>query len=446
MTERVAGVGSVGLLLGMLQLLRLVLPAALLGGLACGGDDATGRHKGIAALDPVTTDSAGVTLQVHAAETLERAPAITIDPTAIAVIRGSADDPDKDISTITPERFLPDGRLVGIDQQRGVITVFGADGSTRASFGRRGGGPGEFTIITKLLPTAGDSLIVVDPANSRITFFNADRGLGGEHSLSETVGVATSPLAMVGGLLLLWNPNFSDTPGVLPGAKGAVLDLASNTARRVFITGPQGSEENQPRVINTGKGQVMAVRAIRTLPLQRFPDAFGWQDEFVLTDGNTYRFEFRDTTGVVTRVLRIDRPRTAVTPAIWEAYVDDQVTAIGRMSGGGMTVVVGGGGGVANDTARMRADMLVEEHADSLPAFDEVFVTNHGTLWVVDYRVPGSEGWSATAYDTHGKVMGRLTQASGEPPVAFGDDRVVFRTEDDLGIATFTIERLRFPF
>ncbi len=441
-----AGAGTVGLLMYMRTILRNTLTLAAIGSLACGGDDATGRHKGIAALDPVTSDSAGVTLQVHAAETLERAPAITIDPTAIAVIRGSADDPEKDISTIKPERFLPDGRLVGIDQQRGVITVFGADGSTRASFGRRGGGPGEFTIITTLLPTAGDSLIAVDPANSRITFFNADRGLGSEHSLSETVGVATSPLGMVGGLLLLWNPNFSDTPGVLPGAKGAVLDLASNSARRVFTTGPQESEESKPKVINGPNGAVMAMRAIRTLPLQRFPDAFGWQDEFVLTDGNRYRFEFRDTTGTVTRVLRVDRPRTAVTPAMWAAYVDDQVKAFGRMSGSGMTVVVGGGGGVANDTARMRADMMVEQHADSLPAFDEVFVTNHGTLWVVDYRVPGSDGWSATAYDVHGKVMGRLARASGDPPVAFGDDRVVFRTEDDLGIATFTIERLRFPF
>ncbi|MBP7620255.1 MAG: hypothetical protein KA745_04745, partial [Gemmatimonadales bacterium] len=97
------------------------------------------------------------------------------------------------------------------------------------------------------------------------------------------------------------------------------------------------------------------------------------------------------------------------------------------------------------DTAEMRKNMLANEHADSLPLFERTQVTPNGTLWVVDYPIPGADGWAATAFAKDGRILGRLVEAKGAAPLAFGDDRVVFRTEDDLGIGTFTIRRVNFP-
>ncbi len=85
-----------------------------------------------------------------------------------------------------------------------------------------------------------------------------------------------------------------------------------------------------------------------------------------------------------------------------------------------------------------------EEHADSLPAYRDVHVTPDGTMWVTDYPVPGDSGWAATAFTTDGRILGRIVSPTGSAPVALGDDRLAFRTEDELGIATITIRRIHF--
>ena len=89
--------------------------------------------------------------------------------------------------------------------------------------------------------------------------------------------------------------------------------------------------------------------------------------------------------------------------------------------------------------------MRGEEHADSLPALGRTLVTPNGTLWVVDYEVPGEDGWAATAFDAEGRIIGRIVESEGAPPVAIGDDRMAFRSEDELGIATITVRRIAWP-
>ena len=133
-----------------------------------------------------------------------------------------------------------------------------------------------------------------------------------------------------------------------------------------------------------------------------------------------------------------------MTEQVWNAHADEVIGQItGTVSSGmGVTMMVGGG---PPDTAMLRRDILAQPHADSLPGFERTQVSANGTLWVLDYPVPGVAGWAATAFAPDGRILGRLSATDGEAPVAFGDDRVVFRSEDDLGIATLTIRKLRFP-
>ncbi len=413
---------------------------------ACAKENATMGTRRMDPIEPARSDSSGVTMLVHDAQAFDQAPRVEIDSVAIVTMHGSADDPDQDISTIDPVLFLADGRLIGIDHQRQAVMVFGADGGTRVAFGRQGSGPGEFAFITDLIRAGGDSLLIFDPRNGRVTAFSPDTGMGAEYSLSEAMGAGgSSPVALAGHELLTWGFSFAAGSEAPPGVKGVMLDLAHNTARLVFNTGPSKEDESKPQEIKGSNGSVMAIRAVSIKPLTGFPSAFGWQGQYVLADGNDYRFEVRDTTGKMMLVLRVDRPRVPVTEAMWQKYVDAQIAGFSAAMGSGATVVVGGGGGGGGpDTAAVRQRMAAAAHSDSLPAIRDSWVTPGGTLWVLDYPVPGDSGWAATAFAPDGRILGRVVEPTGSAPVAWGDDRLAFRSEDELGIATITIRRIHF--
>lgn len=402
---------------------------------------------------PVASDSAGIRILSHDAAALASAPLITFDPAPLAVIEGSAEDEAADISTIIPQLFLPDGRLLGIDRQRQVIVVFAADGSAREEFGRQGSGPGEYGGIGSILPIGDGKYLVIDFRNGRISTFDPESGPGTEFAISDAMGMGmTTPAAMVDGKVLLYGGIFGgpEASGP-PGFKTALLDTLTGETRRLFATAPEPDpEESGMRVVELPGGgrAVAAVRISGITMLSAFPSAFGWNGAFVVTDPNTYRFTWHDTTGAVTQVMRVARPRVAVTEKVWQDYISDfidQMTgaAPAGSAGGGLAMTMMGGG--TPDTAQMRQQMSGEEHADSLPSFDRTRLAPDGTLWVFDYRVPRTEGWSATAFDREGRILGRIVETTGYPPVAIGSDRMAFRTEDDLGIATITVRRVVMP-
>lgn len=423
------------------------LPVVVLLLAACSGD-AGDAERATTSLEPTVSDSAGVTLLTHTADAFDRAPRITIDSAPVASIEGSAEDESADISTVTPLLFLADGRLVGRERQRQALVIFAADGSDRIEFGRQGGGPGEFGFISRVAHFSDTLLLIHDGRNARLTLFDPRTGPATEWpQLKAMEAGATSLLGVVDGKVLMTGMNMAGGEVATAGFKGVLFDLTADSARRVFTTGPAEQEADQPRIVAAGPGGgAIAVRAISIQPLQGFPSAFAWQGQFVLTNGSSMQFEMRDTTGTVTAILRIDRPRVAVTGEVWEAHISEMIARVsGAGSGSGPVVFSGGGGGSQPDTADIRRQMRGEEHADSLPAFEGTHVTPDGTLWVIDHAVPGQDGWAATAIAPDGSIRGRIVETSGDAPVAIGNDRLAFRTEDELGIATITIHRIRFP-
>lgn len=433
---------------------RIVYSGGVLALVACGGGGAASGARSASPLAPMASDSAGIRILVHSADAFERAPQVLIDSAPIAVIRGSAEDAEADLSTVVPYLLLADGRLVGVDQQRQVLVVFSADGSARREYGRKGAGPGEFGYIGDVVGGAADTLLLNDFGNGRVSEVGLSSGAIRDIPLAAAMGAGGRSLAgRVGERLLLWSTNFpspsDDGAAQQPGVKGVVFSPGSGAAHRAFSTGP--AEEPEKQVLIAGGGMV-ATRAIRVTALTAFPEVHEWRGEFLVLDPNQWRLERRDTAGVVRSLVRIARARRAVTPEIWNAYVEKTVHgAVGRMIGGGVAVAGaalsfsgGGSGGRGPDTAIIRRNISGQQHADSLPAFDRAEVTPNGTLWLFDYQVPGESGWAATAIDPGGRILGRLVQATGEPPVVFGDDRLAFRSEDADGIATITIRRIRF--
>ena len=80
--------------------------------------------------------------------------------------------------------------------------------------------------------------------------------------------------------------------------------------------------------------------------------------------------------------------------------------------------------------------------ADSLPYFESLLKGKDGTLWVVHAIAPGDSGWTATAVRKDGAIMGQLRARGNSRPMAFGDGRVIVRTQDENDVVSFRVFRL----
>jgi hypothetical protein len=76
---------------------------------------------------------------------------------------------------------------------------------------------------------------------------------------------------------------------------------------------------------------------------------------------------------------------------------------------------------------------------DTLPAFQQLIAGADGLLWVVDYVSPIDRGWSATAFDQDGTIVGRLMSRVPGRPVAFTARGVLVREEDADGVVRFGV-------
>jgi hypothetical protein len=421
----------------MTRSIGLLTAAVAIGCGEASGSAAEGARDTVVALAPAERDSAGITILEHPAGALERAPRLTVDHAPMVTIAGSADDMEADISPVIPQLLLEDGRLVGFDRQRQVVVIFSADGSDRQEFGRRGAGPGEYSWIESVIRLNDTTLLVHDAKNARASLLDVRTGPGREYSLAKSLGLgAGNPIGIVRQSLLIWGSVFGTDAMRLKtpvGVKGVVLDLADGTARHAFGKQPEERTEARAR-LGAGAKILLAAKGIDVLTT--YPGAFGWQGGFAVTDGNHLRVELHNADGALRSIIAIAQPGEPLTEAIWEVYVSERLQsmrAAGKLGPGPAAI------------AEMRQRLNAGRRPDTLPVFERMHVTPDGTLWVVDHPVPGRDGWAATAIAMDGRIRGRIVEDMGDAPVAFSDDRVAFRTENELGIATLSVHRLRVP-
>lgn len=89
---------------------------------------------------------------------------------------GSHDDEDQALTRIGTILPFTDGEVWVAQPDDGEIRVFGADGAVRTRVGRRGEGPGEFTLPSGMGNWAGaeDTVWVSDPFLRRVSLFTRD--------------------------------------------------------------------------------------------------------------------------------------------------------------------------------------------------------------------------------------------------------------------------------
>lgn len=136
---------------------------------ACGGDGASPGGNSLT----VERDTVGDTVVVRTVSGSRWGPGARLEPEVeIGVLEG---DEAYMFGSIAAVAVADDGTIYATDRQARELRVFNADGSHRGTWGRDGGGPGEFNNPDGGLAVLGDGRVVVrDPGNARMQVFDAD--------------------------------------------------------------------------------------------------------------------------------------------------------------------------------------------------------------------------------------------------------------------------------
>ena len=373
-------------------------------------------QRGPALPRPVETDSAGVRIVTYSdLGQLSEAFRLTAAPTV--TIGALGDDPRSEFTRlINAATRLGDGRIVVAMWADTSLRVFDYTGTYVASFGRRGTGPGEFQMIVGFCRSAGDTLVVVDDSQRRITRFDPQ----GRHLSTGAIDASTSgmpPLCLDDGSAALRTPM-------------STLDRPPPTAAdpRVRYRLTHLSLVPRPTVLHALDGIPGNDRALRISdsPIVTVGQPFGRQTS-VATDGSTihvaegsaYEIHSHSPTLRLVRVLRVTQPGSPVTETLRRAYRDSALARSTPARRDAMAAVLDDGAFPA-----------------TVPPYSRILVDGARRLWVERYLMPGDTARTWTVFDHDARVLGRVVIPMGLVIGEVGTDYVLgWRTTTDQGIA-----------
>lgn len=401
--------------------------------LGCGGAAGEANFGG-APLAPTVRVENGVTILEHPPDAFERATRVTVDPEPLATMGGAAADPAYDLTFADNVLLLEDGRVLALARVGNRIMLFDTDGRGTWLYNREGRGPGDLMAPGGLASGSGDTVFIPDASNQRINRLIPGTGIVSQSPLQQDrwrsaywmAGVLPSGMAVMhragvfgGGIPRPDTATRTTTPIMLVSlTDGSVREIASVTDldHAPLETRFRGRRMVEPRPLRLTRSAQIAV----------------WDSLIATGTGDGYQIDLRNGDGQVVQQLRVPIPRRPVTQAIRDAQIAIELERFEGMQTERMV-----------DPEESRRLIYERPFADTLPPYSGFFVTPAQTLWVVDYVAPGDTSWSATAFDRSGAIVGRLTVPGPTRPVAFGDDRVVVRGEDDDGVVFLRVLQLR---
>jgi hypothetical protein len=354
--------------------------------------------RGAVPQGPVVRDSAGVQIVLN--------PSRRVAPVAFAIgmqsvldIGGMENDPEQEFDHnkgYLRAARLSDGRLAVIDVTR--IHYFTPNGRRLQIVGRKGQGPGEFLYIMTICATRGDTIIINDSHNRRMSVLDG-RGTFVRHIPQEENGSMGFDSCFDDGTFLLQQRVGRFVPGGPPPqtrltrmrTDGQVVEVLPELASAPFDMVSMTEATIQP---------------------------FGNQVWY----GNGLDQEVRvyDAKGALRRIIRTDDAPVRITDA--EAEQRMSSTIPNNVS-------------AAERNTRMTR-MKAMPHATHWPAFARLIVGSDGKLWMQHFRseYPSEDVW--TAFDSTGRLVGNLvlpapTREARMDVQAFGANDVLVRRFDE---------------
>ena len=131
---------------------------------------------------------------------------------AFEVVRRLTLDENEQAMTVLPMVTTGDlGEFLIAEPREGQVNVYGVDGRLRRILGRRGEGPGEFTLPIMARRTLDGGTVVADTRLARLTFFLTD-GKGEPNTVESPIPLLLGVQDLGGGRYLLSGQSLSEDP------------------------------------------------------------------------------------------------------------------------------------------------------------------------------------------------------------------------------------------
>lgn len=349
---------------------------------------------------PRARDSAGV----HIMETAARATApiaFRLGDKPLLDIGGLRDNPDDELDPhggyLNLVR-LSDGGSVVNDNVK--LRFYDPSGKQVQVAGRRGQGPGEFRQIASICRTHGDTIVVSDPGNARVTVFDK---LG---NIVRQIPVGRFELPMDGCL--------DDGTWIIaqPGTSPSTRKLV-----RYRLDGRVAAELGE---VWGGTFSIFMVLS---------PTFVANGSSIYLGDSRASEVKISDANGRLTAIIRTNDPiqpttsaeRDAMQPAFYPAPGSDPEV-------------------LARAAERLRTTPRPTEW----PSYQRIAVDPDGRLWIEDYPKTFKEPSVWTGFDRTGRMLGKVSIPATTKPgdarlVNFARGGVLVRRWDDDGAQHLTI-------
>ena len=364
-----------------------------------------------------------------------------------------------DFGSVNGIRVRPDGSLLVADGTGRELVVVHLDLGIRTVVGGRGEGPGEYQAPTGIWPLPGDSTLLLDIGNNRLTVLTPDLSFGATRPMFE--------MDPEGGVLFLY-PRATDGAGRMyttngfsmnvarPGAGGgsdsdsipvvrATLgDLTPDTVTRL-------APESTSRVeMRGGQGdRMVTMRQVPYSPSDSW--GVGPDGSVVVARAADYRLAWTSVDGSVRSGTPVAWEAVPVGQAEKEAWVRERSgrpvqTATFLTGGRGGASPSRGIGGAAARTMTFGAgsdDVDDYEWPETLPPFTgSILIDPDGRAWLRRHQ-PAGAPFLYDIFTPDAEHAGVVEMAAGRTVVGFGDG-VLFATFSDE-VDLVYIERYRLP-
>lgn len=309
-----------------------------------------------------------------------------------------------------------DGGLVVADWGSRELRFFDGAGELVRRVGREGGGPGEFRGIGGLVED-GDSLLVWDPRELRLTILGLDGNLKSMRSLKElSAGPLRiyKPIGLLRGGVVFFKNGSAAPP---PGRNMAYWDSTPN-----LWIGPGGGIDTLAGY--AGLDMYAGERGWRRLPFGRWTVAAVHGGRFYISDTGDYEIRVHGESGELRSLIRRDFEPPALTEATLDGWLD-RLFERAREAGASEEIL---------DRERR---FLYEEmdYPERLPALKQLVTDDVGHLWVQRYGTSpmiGSKVWDA--FDPSGRWLGPVEMPRSMEVLEIGEDHVLGMWRDELDV------------
>lgn len=397
------------------QLFTIGAAAAVAAG--CAGE------AGGAADDAVVRDSAGIRI-VESGTTDPRL--LTLNPEPVVEIGEMEGAPEYQLHDVQHVTRLSNGTVVIANNGSSEVRFYDDAGRHVRSSGRRGGGPGEFEYIAYMRRLAGDTIMIWDARNRRVTLIGPDgtyirdftpEGMNGQ--VVSGVEAATEE----GTLLVRGSRSFPAGSAAFHRDTVGYSVMSADSVRELpRYLGMEGSI----RVQESG-GNIMSVM-ISQVAFGRTAHAAAGRDRFYIGSSDIYEVHQYDAGGALRGIIRSAHvPEQPVTGELFRTWGD---AALERRA------LFAAERGEEFDAAAARKSIDESERAPTVPLYADLIADQAGGVWVKDYVMPGPDGrperWTIFAED--GTMRGAIDLPPRFRPMYVDGDTVAGVITDEYDV------------